>query len=246
VAGAAGAATAGPAAAGPPLRVATANLFLDNRRIAETGKRLLAAGADVVLLQEVTPSHAQGLRELLAAYPYRFVDAREGAFGSAILSRFPMLGAEQTPVAGHPLTRARLDVNGQEVQVWNVHPPAPRDGASRRILGAQLRDVARRASATEAALVVAGDFNATRWSPELARLRSAGLTDAHEATHRGLAATWPADRMVPPFLLLDHVLVSSGLRVASVAELAAGASDHRPVVADLRLQAGQRQATAAS
>jgi endonuclease/exonuclease/phosphatase family metal-dependent hydrolase len=41
---------------------------------------------------------------------------------------------------------------------------------------------------------------------------------------------------VPPFLLLDHVLISQELSVTSVAELPAGHSDHRPVVADLALR----------
>jgi endonuclease/exonuclease/phosphatase (EEP) superfamily protein YafD len=225
----------GPAPVGSDLRVVTANLRLDNDRIAETGARLLAANADVVVLQEVTPSHAEGLHELVASYPYRFVDARDGAFGFAILSRYSILQAVQTRVGGFPMALSRLDVGGQPVQVWNVHPPAPRDVAARRVLREQLAYVARRASTAEGAIVVAGDFNATRWSPELGALRSAGLADAHEATHRGLAATWPANAVTPPFLLLDHVLVSRALGIVSVVELEAGASDHRPVVADLRL-----------
>lgn len=229
----------GPGGAGPAVRVATANVFVENGRVAETGRRLLAADADVVLLQEVTPAHADGLRALFAAYPHRFLDARDGPFGFAILSRFPMRGAERALVGGHPLARARVQVGEVEVQVWNVHPPAPRDAGARRTQEAQLHEVARRARTSEGALLVAGDFNATRWSRELGRLRSAGLADAHEAVRRGLAATWPAGRAVPPFLLLDRVLFSSELGATSVGELAAGASDHRPVVVDLRLRAAR-------
>lgn len=219
-----------------PVRVVTANLFLGNDQIEIAGERILTADADVVLLQEVTPAHARALESLFSAYPYRFVDARGGAFGFAILSRWPLSGASQMTIAGHPLVAAVLDINGQALEVWNVHPPAPRDGASGRVWAAHLRELGARATAVEGALLVAGDFNATRWTPELRPLLTSGLTDAHQATGRGLAATWPANAVVPPFLLLDHVFVSADLAVASVTELPAGHSDHRPVLADLMLR----------
>jgi endonuclease/exonuclease/phosphatase (EEP) superfamily protein YafD len=128
-----------------------------------------------------------------------------------------------------------IDIAGQRLQVWNVHPPAPRDDASRRILVEQLSELAEAAKTSDGPLVVAGDFNTTKWTPEFGRLSTSGLADAHQVTGRGLAATWPANGSLPPFLLLDHVLVSRELSVNSVMELPAGGSDHRPVIADLAL-----------
>ena len=218
------------------LRLLTANVFLGNDDIERSGTRILSADADVVLLQEVTPAHLPGLQPLLAAYPYTFVQPDGGALGFAVLSRYPMSEAKQEMLAGHPLVSVILDVAGRPLRVWDVHPPAPRDGGSRQVWARHLSALAAAAETTGDPLVIAGDFNATRWTSELGPLLSGRLVDAHEAVGRGLAATWPANASVPPFLLLDHVLISQELSVTSVAELPAGHSDHRPVVADLALR----------
>jgi endonuclease/exonuclease/phosphatase (EEP) superfamily protein YafD len=82
-------------------------------------------------------------------------------------------------------------------------------------------------------VILAGDFNATRQHQALRELLETGFTDAHLATGRGWAATWPVGRRLPPFALIDHVLVSPDLAVASVDEVAISGSDHRAVVATI-------------
>ena len=78
------------------------------------------------------------------------------------------------------------------------------------------------------ALVVAGDFNCTPFSPAFRAIRR-GL---HSATR--FARTWPARA---PFAPIDHILYRGPLRVVRAgAWTAAGArraSDHLPVVAEL-------------
>ncbi len=80
-------------------------------------------------------------------------------------------------------------------------------------------------------LIVTGDFNAPLHAPELAGIRD-GLVDAFSAV--GLAAGDPARASCGP-LAIDHILVR-GLEVQScrVVVEAGDASDHWPVVADLR------------
>jgi endonuclease/exonuclease/phosphatase family metal-dependent hydrolase len=82
-----------------------------------------------------------------------------------------------------------------------------------------------------AALIVTGDFNAPLHAPELAGIR-AGLVDAFAAV--GMAADDPARASCGPWPI-DHILVR-GLEVEScrVVRDAGDASDHWPVVADLR------------
>ena len=79
--------------------------------------------------------------------------------------------------------------------------------------------------------VLTGDFNAPIGADELAGLR-AGLTDAFDAV--GVAADDPARASCGRWPI-DHVLVR-GLTVAAcrVASEAGDASDHLPIVADLR------------
>jgi endonuclease/exonuclease/phosphatase (EEP) superfamily protein YafD len=86
------------------------------------------------------------------------------------------------------------------------------------------------------ALVVAGDFNATRHHPSFRRFLSDGMADAHEERGRGWAATWPQNRRpLPPLMRLDHVLVSPDVEVRSIREGLGQGSDHRPIIADLVL-----------
>jgi endonuclease/exonuclease/phosphatase (EEP) superfamily protein YafD len=82
---------------------------------------------------------------------------------------------------------------------------------------------------------MAGDFNASRTDAGFARLlRGSGFADA--ADGRGLLPTWPSSKAwIWPVLRLDHVLVSRGIGVAGVRVLGPTGSDHRAVVADLRL-----------
>lgn len=80
------------------------------------------------------------------------------------------------------------------------------------------------------ALVVAGDFNMTPWSPAYRSLRHGSFL--HSATR--FARTWPAPA---PFMPLDHILYRGQVRVVRAEAWVGGpartASDHLPVVVEL-------------
>jgi endonuclease/exonuclease/phosphatase (EEP) superfamily protein YafD len=76
-------------------------------------------------------------------------------------------------------------------------------------------------------LIVAGDFNATPYTPAFARF----LDDARLTTVRAYPGTYP--QIAGDFgLPIDHVLVR-GIRIAEIEALDAFGSDHRPLRADL-------------
>jgi hypothetical protein len=81
--------------------------------------------------------------------------------------------------------------------------------------------------------ILAGDFNATLDHPELRDLLGRGCTDAADA---GLVWTWPQLRRhrAPP-LTIDHVQVDERVRVERVTVVRVPGSDHRAVIATLRL-----------
>lgn len=232
----------GPAPRGPAplagLRVFSANVRFDNPDARPIAREALSSGADVVILQEMTEAHMGSMRAegVLDAYPYTVVDARSGAFGSAILSKLPLTDARVDDLAGLPMTQAALTVGGRQVRLLNVHTLSPvgRDNLDRR--DRMLDTLAGLPGGPGGtATVMVGDFNANRWHPAFRRLLDAGLHDAHEQVGRGLARTWPNGTKVPTFALLDHVLVSPSIAAVSVREGTGRGSDHRPVVADLRL-----------
>jgi len=81
------------------------------------------------------------------------------------------------------------------------------------------------------ALIVAGDFNMTPWSPAYRALRRDSFL--HSATR--FARTWPAPA---PFMPLDHILYRGQVDVVAAEAWAGGpartASDHLPVVVELQ------------
>jgi endonuclease/exonuclease/phosphatase (EEP) superfamily protein YafD len=204
-----------------------------------TVDEVLAQKPDIVLLQEYAPHfHAEFARRM-SEYPHRVHIARWDAYGAAIFSRFPFA---EKPAAdlrlgpmGHPQMRAVVDVNGTRVAVYNVHLEGPHyldELAARRTEFADLLDVIRREPLP---IIIAGDFNMTMETPQIAALRSVGLRDAHHEAGFGLGITWPVigwTRYVPvPGVRIDHVLVSGHLAVTSCTTGHGHGSDHRPIIA---------------
>ena len=86
-------------------------------------------------------------------------------------------------------------------------------------------------------LIVAGDFNLTGDSLLHAALLKTGLRDAHESAGRGRGSTWPmlGPLSFVPGVRIDHVYVGNGVTALQCTTLPANGSDHRPVLAHLRL-----------
>jgi endonuclease/exonuclease/phosphatase family metal-dependent hydrolase len=225
------------------LHVMTANLF-EGAGDARTVVRLVREQhVDVLALEELTPEEvtrldAAGLRRLL---PHRDVDARPGASGSGLFSRVAL-----TPRAPHNA----LDRNGEPralvavpgaapVDLQVIHPPPPIHGwtpAWRQMLG----ELPKPDGGRELRMLM-GDFNATLDHAQLRRLLGGahGYVDAADATGQGFATTWPAGRDFPPEITIDHVLIDPRIRADAVSIHLVPHSDHRAVVATLRVPRGR-------
>lgn len=241
------------------LRVMTYNVHscvgMDGKIDAERIARVIArARPDVVALQELDVGRRRtfGLDQahLIARYlkmEFHFhpaIHVEEERYGDAILTHLPhrLVKAGVLPgLAGKPHLEPRgavwlaIDLHGREVQVINTH------------LGLDQRE---RAAQVEALLgsdwlanercrnpvILCGDFNASPSSPVCRRL-GGRLTDAQTAAPRHAPqGTFPS-RL--PTLRIDHIFVSPGVEVADIeipgSELARTASDHLPLVAELRI-----------
>ena len=232
------------------LRIATYNIHrclgLDGRtrpdRIAAV---LRAIDADIVALQEVVGAgprgggHAEAIGAALGMgcimSPARLF--RSHQFGNAVLSRFPIAQHLQHDLSWKTceprcLQRVDVAVNGWTLHVYNVH------------LGTAIlerRHQARRLAAivsdrhVSGPKLVLGDFN--EWMKGLvttllsARLNSVDLRDflLRRRTYPGLF----------PVLHLDHIYYAGRLEVVGIelprTRLALVASDHLPLVADVRV-----------
>lgn len=223
---------------GPELLLGSLNVERDTPLAAEIGTRLRELDLDVLLIQEYTPSTAAAFRSsgLLASYPHRSEDPEEGWFGAAIFSRHPIVKSHRRNFGQRPMTVTTLDIDDHPVTVVNVHvqaPIHPRDVQPWRSAFAELAEVA---ASTAGTIVLSGDWNATLSHQPLHRLlRDGTIIDAHLASRRRAARTWPADRRHPPLLGLDHILLSATVDVRATHEITLPGTDHRAVTASLRL-----------
>jgi endonuclease/exonuclease/phosphatase (EEP) superfamily protein YafD len=218
-----------PDADGSRLVVMTSNQWLGR---ADVARVLSVAGAhdvDVLSLQELRPEQMPKIGR--TQFPQQAAEPGQGAVGIGLFSRLP---ARRTGTA-----ELVVDVPGAPpVTIRAVHPAPPvrpsavgpwRDAIA-ALPGSDSRGDVR---------ILAGDFNATLDHPELRRLLGRGYTDAADAVGDGFTWTWPArPRGHTPKLTIDHVLVDRRVRVESVTVVRIPNSDHRALIAVLRLPRG--------
>jgi endonuclease/exonuclease/phosphatase family metal-dependent hydrolase len=234
------------------VRVATYNVHrcrgMDRRtlptRIAEV---IRALNADVVALQEVIgagPAGAGQAEELGAALGMGWVMApvrhlRNQLFGNVVLSRFPIVHHSQYDLTWRTCEpracqRADLDVGaGVPLHIYNVHLgtavlerryQAPR-------LAAFVHD--RRVASPK---IILGDFN--EWLRGLATSTLSSLFESIDIyAHLKRRRTYPG---LFPVLHLDHIYYEGHVEVRGLelvrTRQALMASDHLPLVADLRIR----------
>ena len=230
-----GAAQAAPADSGE-LVVMTLNTLGGSADPRAVMRLVRERDVDVLSVQELTP---QGLRRLEDAgvgdvLDQRFVDPQPGAAGSGLLSRLPLRPADAGKSVAAAQPEAVVAVPGAHpVRVKAVHPYPPITPGKvddwREVLRAMPRP---RENGIDH--VLAGDFNATLDHRELRRLLDRGYVDAADAIGEGLVPTWPSHHRRPP-ITIDHVLVPRSMRVRRVSVHTVPGTDHRAVIAELRV-----------
>jgi endonuclease/exonuclease/phosphatase (EEP) superfamily protein YafD len=195
---------------------------------------------DVLALPELAP---EGLTKLDAAglgrlLPGRSLDVEWTGTGSAVFSRFPLQAQKRVPGSRFSQSRATAAIPGlnHTVHLTAVHVDSPRRGEI-PTWRAELRQLGSLQAGLPAGTpaILLGDFNASADHREFRELLETGLTDAAEATGKGLTPTWPVNSPFPPFVALDHVLVSGGITVLGFDRVLVPGTDHAAVVARLAL-----------
>lgn len=208
--------------------VASANVHLDSRNTQALATWLAQEKPDVVVLLEVSPAYAQGLRTLLD-YPFQHILAQDSPFGIAVLSRHPLQQIEVIEDAqGIAHIEAQLQWHGKPIGIIALHPMPPLSPQYHSVRNAKLEALAKQAAASAIPTVLAGDLNATPWSSAFSGLAQLGLRRAS-----GLAATWPAVLQGVLGLPIDHVLVTQHWAVMARQVGPQLGSDHLPVLVRL-------------
>ncbi|HRD28633.1 MAG TPA: endonuclease/exonuclease/phosphatase family protein [Caulobacter sp.] len=232
---------------------------LNVERVAEV---IAACRPDIVALQELDVGRARTrgvdqahrLAELLQmrAHFNAALTVEEERYGDAILTALPERLVKVGPLPGLPRLRGleprgalwvAVDLDGRELQVINTHlglVPREQQVQVAELLGRRWMG----AEGFESPAVLLGDFNATPFS-QTYRMLTAVLRDAQDGGPKAATATFPSGF---PMLRIDHVFVSSEIRVRRVESpfdpRARAASDHLPLVVEIEVPAARAEQSA--
>ena len=233
------------------LRIVTYNVHrcrgMDRRvrpdRVAEV---LADVGADVIALQEVVgagPQDAGQAAELGAALGMGWVMAparhlRGHLFGNVVLSRLPIKFHTQHDLSwktceARCVQRVDLQVGDHVVHLYNVHLGTA--VLERRYQAQRLGSIVRD-HRVPGPKIVLGDFN--EWLRGLATITLTAMLQSIDIyPHLKRRRTYPG---VFPILHLDHIYYEGNVEVRGVelprTRKALMASDHLPLIADLRIR----------
>ncbi len=194
-----------------------------------------AAGAEVVVLLEVTAPQVRALNRLgwRDRFPHATADTLpdEGAAGTAVFSRFPLSGADPVEGLMHQTWLVGIDVPDLgDIRLVAVRPTRPyRGGHEWR--GEQ--DRLRGLIPAGARVIVAGDFNAVDSHRPIRLLRRLGYRSSTELAAAGWRPTFPANAKVPAMIEIDHVLLGPGLTATSSGTVRVAGTDHLGVLTEI-------------
>jgi endonuclease/exonuclease/phosphatase (EEP) superfamily protein YafD len=222
------------AARAEPIKILTVNVSFRQfsaRRLLEIVRE---ANPDVVVLQELTPHAESVLAELDKAFPNHRKFPADGAYGIGIWSRFVLESSETFALGRVPAIEARLRAPAGAFTLVGVHlraPTTPRRAAARN---QELRELAARVADADGPLIVAGDFNATPYTPYFRDwLEESGLTDSRRG--RTLAVSWPTTFPLIG-IPIDHVAANEHFTILSHRRLPNFESDHYGVLVEVALR----------
>jgi endonuclease/exonuclease/phosphatase family metal-dependent hydrolase len=224
------------------LAVMTWNLQYGSRSPAEAAAQLETADVDLVALQELEPDSSAAIEAdatITTRFPYRAMSPQWGAWGLAILSRYPIRDVQT--LAWPARLQLVVETPRGPIRVINAHPthaafdtvtplrlPIGYDPSERDDAIAVIRQWIDPTFGTGERLLVLGDFNTCPTEPEYAVL-TRGLRDTHREVGEGPGWTWRPSRftfLAVAFLRIDLQLSAGAIYPASTGVDCAFQGDH--------------------
>jgi endonuclease/exonuclease/phosphatase (EEP) superfamily protein YafD len=235
------------AATAPRVRLAVANVYVDNPTPGDAAGQLVSCDADVIVIAEATPKFVGvfddvGGRE---AYPHRLNDPNDTSdYAVLIASRVPLGEKSRIQKVG-PLTLALAEVCVEDITVTvaTLNPMATLDPDGHTIWKQQIEALEEFLPTITGPLVVAGDLNMTSYRPEFKALLRLGLSDAIDALGKALKPSFSLKSVWPlgafgRIARLDHALTNHSVRAVSIENMEPCGSDHTPFVITVALRSG--------
>jgi endonuclease/exonuclease/phosphatase (EEP) superfamily protein YafD len=224
------------------LRLLTFNINVANRQWDEIARAIAAIQPDVAAVVESSAESKLELAQRLEQFPFTY---RASGGGLTILSRLPLLAPQSQRFDHGTILLASVAVEQQQVQLVVAHamvPVKPRLFEQRNAFLAELTAYIQQQP--QRPLILLGDLNLTPWSPYYNSLVS-GTRLHNTRLGFGVEPSWieAASYLRYPNWLtalikipIDHILVSSEIRVSDCQTRQAANSDHRMLWSDLDLK----------
>lgn len=222
-------APAGVATSHKPIRVASFNVLVSNDRYDDTLRWVRESQPDYIFFSETTDKWAKALQALAMDYPYSIEEKSGFAFYSKRpINRHRIVRCSEFRF---PLLIAYLDTPQGEVAFYGIHPLPPVSQRWAHALTETMEILAQEAEREKGPLIVAGDFNITRWSKNAKPLERALLLDASRGKSPG--PTWMRGNPLVT-IPIDRILYrGQGMSCQNFHIGPDLGSDHRPVVAEI-------------
>jgi len=221
----------------------TPNLKLINLNILETNPSpdsvidfLRREHADIVVLEEVTPRWVENLKTLADVYPHMLFCDGSSRCDLSLLSKNPWQFAEVRKLSetGPHAIVAKYDLRGLSFTLLGTHldPPTPSHRDHEHFHNEHVRKLSAILRSIDGPLIVAGDLNATQWSPSFNRIiEGTGL----KRVDGGLLPTWPSQLSLIG-IPIDQILTTEEFKGSTMMVGPQVNSDHLPLIANLRIK----------
>lgn len=211
---------------GPCLTLYQKNLLSKAWPRYELADEIIASGAEIVTLQEVSAHNRRFMAKLFRHYPATVICPFRPEQEVAVLTSLPVVEGSSFCLPGAGLAGVAVVLaNGKRAWALSVHLewPFPFDQFH------QARRIAERIADLEGPVLIGGDFNMVPWGASVARIRQAAgnrRLGGYWTTYRPGGLAWP--------LPIDTVLVPAPVRGTVELRPRIG-SDHAGVLARMTL-----------
>jgi endonuclease/exonuclease/phosphatase (EEP) superfamily protein YafD len=214
------------------------NVLQHNRDYAATRALIDREQPDILLLMETDRPWVDALTPTLAPYPAQLLRPIGNTYGLVFATRLPVVSVRTENITDRdtPTVYARLTSRGgQPFDYVGLHPRPPVPGQNTTLRDRKIEHAALRLLGGHLPAMAMGDFNDVAWSPTTRLSKQiGGFLDPRIG--RGSYPTFPASA-APIGWPLDQMFLSPGFTFRSLRVLENVGSDHRPLAAELCLEA---------
>lgn len=215
------------------------NVYQYNTNVKGCLNEVYKANPDIVFLLETNNAWKKGTEELKEKYSYHVLAPQENTYGMLLYSKLKLTNTAVKFIVEDDVPSIHTCFtlkNGQEVQLYGVHPtpPSPTENVRATERDKELLLLADIVAEQSNPVIVIGDLNDVAWSHTTKLfLKMSGLLDPRRG--RGFFNSFHAKY---PFLRfpLDHAFISPNFRLNTIKRLNNYGSDHFPIFIDVQYE----------